>query len=96
MSIISLLKSDSYKFSHIGMFVPNTNLVYSHVTPRNNKYLKEMYPDIPDTDLDLDSAISDNYRQVDNFDSLVEGLSSRQKAIVSHLFDTGELSFVCS
>lgn len=52
--------------------------------------------DIPDIDLDLDSAISDNYRQVDNFDSLVEGLSSRQKAIVSHLFDTGELSFVCS
>lgn len=52
--------------------------------------------DIPDIDLDLDSAINDNYRQVDNFDSLVEGLSSRQKAIVSHLFDTGELSFVCS
>lgn len=52
--------------------------------------------DIPDIDLDLDSAISDNYRQVDNFDSLVEGLSSRQKAIVSHLFDTGELSFVCN
>lgn len=52
--------------------------------------------DIPDIDLDLDSAISDNYRQVDNFDSLVKGLSSRQKAIVSHLFDTGELSFVCS
>lgn len=52
--------------------------------------------DIPDIDLDLDSAISDNYRQVDNFDSLVEGLSSRQKAIVSYLFDTGELSFVCS
>lgn len=52
--------------------------------------------DIPDIDLDLDSAISDNYRQVDNFDSLVEGLSSRQKAIVSHLFDTGELNFVCS
>lgn len=52
--------------------------------------------DIPDIDLDLDSAISDNYRQVDNFDSLVEGLNSRQKAIVSHLFDTGELSFVCS
>lgn len=52
--------------------------------------------DISDIDLDLDSAISDNYRQVDNFDSLVEGLSSRQKAIVSHLFDTGELSFVCN
>lgn len=52
--------------------------------------------DIPDIDLDLDSAISDNYRQVDNFDSLVKGLSSHQKAIVSHLFDTGELSFVCS
>lgn len=52
--------------------------------------------DIPDIDLDLDSAISDNYLQVDNFDSLVEGLSSRQKAIVSHLFDTGELSFVCN
>ena len=52
--------------------------------------------DIPTIDLDLDSAISDNYRQVDNFDSLVKGLSSRQKAIVSHLFDTGELSFVCS
>jgi hypothetical protein len=52
--------------------------------------------DIPDIDLDLDSAISDNYRQVDNFDSLVEGLNNRQKAIVSHLFDTGGLSFVCS
>lgn len=52
--------------------------------------------DIPDIDLDLDSSISDNYRQVDNFDSLVEGLNNRQKAIVSHLFDTGELSFVCS
>lgn len=52
--------------------------------------------DIPDIDLDLDSAISDNYRQVDNFDNLVEGLNNRQKAIVSHLFDTGELSFVCS
>lgn len=52
--------------------------------------------DIPDIELDLDSAISDNYRQVDNFDSLVEGLSSRQKAIVSHLFNTGELSFVCN
>lgn len=52
--------------------------------------------DIPDIDLDLDSAISDNYRQVDNFDSLVEDLNNRQKAIVSHLFDTGELSFVCS
>lgn len=52
--------------------------------------------DIPDIDLDLDSAISDNYRQVDNFDSLVKGLNNRQKAIVSHLFDTGELSFVCS
>lgn len=52
--------------------------------------------DIPDIDLDLDSSISDNYRQVDNFDSLIEGLNSRQKAIVSHLFDTGELSFVCS
>lgn len=52
--------------------------------------------DIPDIDLDLDSSISDNYRQVDNFDSLIEGLNTRQKAIVSHLFDTGELSFVCS
>lgn len=52
--------------------------------------------DIPDIDLDLDSSISDNYRQVDNFDSLVEGLNNRQKAIMSHLFDTGELSFVCS
>nr|DAG94419.1 MAG TPA: reticulocyte binding/rhoptry protein [Crassvirales sp.] len=52
--------------------------------------------DIPDIDLDLDSSISDNYRQVDNFDSLIEGLNTRQKAIVSRLFDTGELSFVCS
>ena len=52
--------------------------------------------DIPDIDLDLDSSISDNYRQVDNFDSLIEGLNTRQKAVVSHLFDTGELSFVCS
>lgn len=52
--------------------------------------------DIPDIDLDLDSSISDNYRQVDNFDSLIEGLNTRQKVIVSHLFDTGELSFVCS
>lgn len=52
--------------------------------------------DIPDIDLDLDSSISDNYRQVDNFDSLIEGLNTRQKATVSHLFDTGELSFVCS
>lgn len=52
--------------------------------------------DIPDIDLDLDSSISDNYRQVDNFDSLIEGLNTRQKAIVSHLFDIGELSFVCS
>lgn len=52
--------------------------------------------DIPDIDLDLDSSISDNYRQVDNFDSLIEGLNARQKATVSHLFDTGELSFVCS
>ena len=52
--------------------------------------------DIPDIDLDLDSAISDNYRQVDNFDSLIEGLNARQKATVSHLFDTGELSFVCN
>lgn len=51
--------------------------------------------DIPDIDLDLDSSISDNYRQVDNFDSLIEGLNNRQKAIVTHLFDTGELSFVC-
>ena len=52
--------------------------------------------DIPDIDLDLDSSISDNYRQVDNFDSLIEGLNTRQKATVSRLFDTGELSFVCS
>lgn len=52
--------------------------------------------DIPDIDLDLDSSISDNYRQVDNFDNLIEGLNNRQKAIVTHLFDTGELSFVCS
>lgn len=52
--------------------------------------------DIPDIDLDLDSSISDNYRQVDNFDSLIEGLNNRQKAIVTHLFDTGELNFVCS
>ena len=52
--------------------------------------------DIPDIDLDLDSSINDNYRQVDNFDSLIEGLNNRQKAIVTHLFDTGELSFVCS
>ena len=52
--------------------------------------------DIPDIDLDLDSSISDNYRQVDNFDSLIEGLNARQKATVSHLFDTGELRFVCS
>lgn len=52
--------------------------------------------DIPDIDLDLDSSISDNYRQVDNFDSMIEGLNNRQKAIVTHLFDTGELSFVCS
>lgn len=52
--------------------------------------------DIPDIDLDLDSSISDNYRQVDNFDSLIEGLNNRQKAIVTHLFDTGEFSFVCS
>lgn len=44
-----MFKTDSYKFSHKDMFVPNTNLVYSHVTPRNNKYLKDMYPDIPDT-----------------------------------------------
>ena len=49
MSIISLLKSDSYKFSHIGMFVPNTELVYSHLTPRTNMFLKQMYPDIPNT-----------------------------------------------
>lgn len=52
--------------------------------------------DIPDIDLDLDSSISDNYRQVDNFDSLIEGLNTRQKATVSRLFNTGELSFVCS
>lgn len=52
--------------------------------------------DIPDIDLDLDSSISDNYRQVDNFDSLIEGLNAQQKATVSRLFDTGELSFVCS
>lgn len=55
---------------------------------------------IPDfTDIDgmdlLDSAITDNYNQVDNFDSYVAGLSAREKAVITRLFNAGELSFVC-
>lgn len=44
-----IFKVDSYKLPHIDMFVPGTNLVYSHVTPRSNKYLKKQFPDIEDS-----------------------------------------------
>lgn len=55
---------------------------------------------IPDfTDIDgmdlLDSAIADNYGQVDNFDSYVAGLNAKEKAVITRLFNAGELSFVC-
>lgn len=44
----------------------------------------------------FDSSIMDNYREVDNFDSLVQGLTAKEKATVTDLFNRGELSFVCS
>lgn len=44
----------------------------------------------------FDSSIMDNYREVDNFDSLVQGLTATEKATVTDLFNRGELSFVCS
>lgn len=53
------------------------------------------FTDIEGIDL-LDSAIIDNYNQVDDFNSYVEGLAARKRAIITHLFDTGELSFVCN
>lgn len=54
-------------------------------------------PDFDDFDgLDLlDSAVIDNYGQVDNFDTYVAGLTERQKATVTRLFNEGALSFVC-
>lgn len=53
------------------------------------------FTDIEGIDL-LDSAIIDNYNQVDDFNSYIEGLTARKRAIITHLFDTGELSFVCN
>nr|DAT72400.1 MAG TPA: hypothetical protein [Crassvirales sp.] len=44
----------------------------------------------------FDSSIMDNYREVDNFDSLIQGLTAKEKATVTDLFNRGELSFVCS
>lgn len=44
----------------------------------------------------FDSSIMDNYREVDNFDSLVQGLTAKEKATVTDLFNRGELSFICS
>ena len=54
-------------------------------------------PDFDDFDgLDLlDSAVIDNYGQVDNFDTYIAGLTERQKATVTRLFNEGALSFVC-
>lgn len=44
----------------------------------------------------FDSSIMDNYREVDNFDSLIQGLTATEKATVTDLFNRGELNFVCS
>lgn len=59
--------------------------------------IEDSIPDFTDIDgMDLlDSSIADNYNQVDNFDSYVEGLTVRQKATITRLFNAGELSFVC-
>lgn len=52
------------------------------------------FMDIEGLDL-LDSAVIDNYNQVDNFDTYVASLTERQKATVTRLFNEGALSFVC-
>lgn len=48
MNISTLLNAifytDSYKPSHFVMAPPNTEFMYSHLTPRNNRYFKQKYP----------------------------------------------------
>lgn len=44
-----LFNTDSYKWSHIQMAIPGTTRIYSHLTPRNNKYLKKAHPELPNT-----------------------------------------------
>ena len=56
-----IFKVDSYKLPHIDMFVPGTNLVYSHVTPRSNKYLKKQFPNIEDSIVVFDTQYLVHY-----------------------------------
>lgn len=44
-----VLCSDSYKLGHFEMMVEGTTQMYSALFPRNNKYLKQVIPDAPDT-----------------------------------------------
>lgn len=43
-----ILATDSYKLSHKGQLPPNTTKMYSHLTPRFVKYLKQKFPDMDD------------------------------------------------
>lgn len=67
------------------------------ITSINDEDITTGIPDFDDFDgLDLlDSAVIDNYGQVDNFDTYIAGLTERQKATVTRLFNEGALSFVC-
>lgn len=46
MNVSPLYHTDSYKHTHVDMFLPNTTKTFSHCTPRFDRYLKRVVPDI--------------------------------------------------
>ena len=40
----AIFQTDSYKLSHFGQMPPKATELYSHLTPRNNRYLKQKFP----------------------------------------------------
>ena len=40
----AIFQTDSYKLSHFGQMPPKATELYSHLTPRNNHYLKQKFP----------------------------------------------------
>ena len=46
MQINPLYQTDSYKHTHRKMMLPGTTHIFSHCTPRSNKYLLKLFPDM--------------------------------------------------
>ena len=46
MQINPLYQTDSYKHTHRKMILPSTTHIFSHCTPRSNKYLLKLFPDM--------------------------------------------------